>query len=540
MTTKDEQENKNTATAQQATVNDYVHPMSIEDFRRNGYEMIDWICNYFQNNESYPVMSQVKPGYLHDSLPSVPPEEGEPFDGIVNDVNNKILPGITHWQHPNYFAYFSANASLPSLLGDMLSSTFNVIGFNWIASPAATELETVVLDWLAHALQLPEFYFSKGKGGGCIQGTASEAVIVCLLAAKARALEAYLNMHNIHSQSMSNEEKILRSKLIDQFQSKIVVYTSDQAHSSIKKACMIVGIQDERCRIIESNERFEFDPTRLEEAIASDIEKSLIPIFVAVTKGTTSSTAFDDLTQIGPICEKFNNQSDHIKIWLHVDSAFAGSAFICPEYRQQYLQGIEYSNSFNFNPHKWLLTNFDCSALWIRDRKYLLDALSITPEYLRNKATESGLVIDYRDWQIPLGRRFRALKLWFVLRSYGIKGLQGFIRHHIQLAELFEQWVHSSDLFELVVPRTISLICFRIKPEIVKNRTKGQKTPNELNALLLDRVNETGKIFIVHTVLKGIYTLRMAICGTNTQERNIRMAWQVLNEEAEKLLREYE
>jgi aromatic-L-amino-acid decarboxylase len=475
----------------------------------------------------------VKPGYLHDVLPKEMPVTGESFDSIISDVNKHIVPGVTHWQHPNFYAYFSSNSSLPSLLGDMLSGTFSIVGFSWVASPAATELETVVLDWLARAMNLPEFYLSSGKGGGCIQGTASEAVVVCLLAAKARALEAYLNHNNVPANPQTEEMKHLKKKLTEEFSSKLVVYAGDQAHSSIKKACMIVGISDEHCRILKSNSKFELEAETLVNEIESDITKGLIPIFATATVGTTSSTAVDNLAEIGSAVDTLN-QSDYIRIWLHVDAAFAGSACICPEYRQELLDGIEYSNSFNFNPHKWMLTNFDCSALWIKERKFLLDALSITPEYLRNKATESGLVIDYRDWQIPLGRRFRSLKLWFVLRSYGLNGLQQYIRHHIQLAELLEKQILASEVFEMVVPRTLSLVCFRIKPELIQQRTL--KSVNEVNQMLLNCLNETGKIFIIHTVLDGVFTLRFAICGTNSQESHVRESYQLMIETANTLL----
>lgn len=315
----------------------------------------------------------------------------------MKDVQEFIVPGVTHWQHPSFFAYFPANMSYPSLLGDMMGAMFNIIGFSWITSPACTELETIVLEWLRKALQLPESFSSVGKGGGVIQQTASEATLVALLAAKSRFIKE-------------------GSKL-----EELSFYMSDQSHSSVQKACMIAGIDSKNIRMIESNEMFQLCPKKLQETIENDLKDNLKPCFLVATIGTTSSCAVDDVKTIGQICQKYN-------IWMHIDSAYAGSAMICPELRH-HLDGVEYAYSFNFNPHKWMLTNFDCSTMWIQDRSLLINAFDISPEYLRNKASESGLVIDYRNWQIPLGRRFRSLKLWFVLRTYGIEGIQEYIRY---------------------------------------------------------------------------------------------------------------
>lgn len=315
----------------------------------------------------------------------------------MKDVEKFIVPGITHWQHPSFFAYFPANMSFPSLIGDMMGAMFNIIGFSWITSPACTELETIVLEWLRKALELPESFSSSGKGGGVIQQTASEATLVALLASKSRFIK--------------NGKKL----------EELVFYYSDQAHSSVQKACMIAGIDEKNQRKIESNELFQLCPKNLEEQIEKDLKNGLSPCFLVATVGTTSSCAVDDLKVLGKICQKYN-------IWMHIDSAYAGASMILPELRH-HLDGVEYAYSFNFNPHKWMLTNFDCSTMWIQDRSLLIDAFDINPEYLRNKASESGLVIDYRNWQIPLGRRFRSLKLWFVLRTYGIEGIQEYIRY---------------------------------------------------------------------------------------------------------------
>lgn len=361
--------------------------MKREEFRKAGYEMIDYICNYYETIENRPILSTVSPGYLSKLLPTDAPNDPEEWKSIMSDVDSKIMPGITHWQHPSFFAYFPANVSYPGLLGEMMSGMFNVIGFSWITSPACTELETIVLDWLAKALNLPSEFQSSGKGGGVIQSTASESVLVCLVAAKAG-------------------------------RDKCVAYISDQTHSSVQKACMIAGVDK---RIVESNDDCQFDAERLELQIQDDLAKGLTPCFVVCTIGTTSTGAVDSLKDLGKICSKYS-------IWLHVDAAYTGSTWICPEFRRG-MDGIEYADSFNFNPHKMMLVNFDCSTLWVKNRVSLLNALDITPVYLRNKASESGLVIDYRSWQIPLGRRFKSLKLWFVLRSYGIRGIQEYIRN---------------------------------------------------------------------------------------------------------------
>ncbi|KAH7577728.1 hypothetical protein JRO89_XS01G0291400 [Xanthoceras sorbifolium] len=465
-------------------------PMDAEQLRDYAHQMVDFIADYYKSIENFPVLSQVQPGYLHKLIPDSAPNHPESLQNVLDDVKAKILPGVTHWQSPNYFAYYPSNSSVAGFLGEMLSAGLNIVGFSWITSPAATELEMIVLDWL-------------GQGGGVIQGTASEAVLVVLLAARDKALR-----------------KVGKNAL-----EKLVVYASDQTHASLQKACQIGGIHPENCRVLktDSSTNYSISPDLVTEAISHDVGIGLIPFFLCASVGTTSSTAVDPLLELGMIAK--SNE-----MWFHVDAAYAGSACICPEYRQ-YLNGVEEADSFNMNAHKWFLTNFDCSALWVKDRNALIQSLSTNPEYLKNKASQANLVMDYKDWQIPLGRRFRSLKLWMVLRLYGLENLQCYIRNHIQLAKHFEALISQDPRFEVVTPRLFSLVCFRLLPP-----HNDEDHGNKLNHDLLDAVNTTGKIFISHTVLSGKYILRFAVGAPLTEERHVNAAWKVLQDEASTLL----
>ncbi|XP_058207624.1 phenylacetaldehyde synthase [Rhododendron vialii] len=478
-------------------------PMDAEQLRENAHKMVDFIADYYKNIESFPVLSQVQPGYLHKLLPVSAPNQPESLQDVLDDVQTKILPGVTHWQSPDYFAYFPSNSSVAGFLGEMLSAGINMVGFSWITSPAATELEMIVLDWLAKLLKLPDDFLSTGQGGGVIQGTASEAALVVLLAAR---------------------DKVLRTVGKDAI-GKLVAYASDQTHSSLQKACQIGGIHPENCRLLKTDKSTEYalSPESLSAAISHDIAVGLIPFFLCGTVGTTSSTAVDPLPALGQIT-KSNG------MWFHVDAAYAGSACICPEYRH-YIDGIEEADSFNTNAHKWFLTNFDCSALWVKDRNALIQSLSTNPEFLRNKASEANLVVDYKDWQIPLGRRFRSLKLWMVLRLYGLENLQSYIRNHIALAKHFEELISQDPRFQVVAPRKFSLVCFCLLPPHDK-----EDCANKLNADLLDAVNSTGKLFISHTVLSSKYTLRFAVGAPLTEERHVNEALKVLQDKATSLL----
>jgi aromatic-L-amino-acid decarboxylase len=466
--------------------------MSPEDFRRHGHEVIDWIADYYSRIESFPVLSQVKPGQIRESLPSRAPANGEPFRDLLKDVDRLILPGVTHWQSPNFFAFFPGNASGPGILGDLLSSGLGVQGMLWATSPACTELETRVLDWLVPALGLPDKFLSTSNGGGVIQDTASSATLCAVLAARERATNFDSNRQGCRG--------------------NLVAYTSAQAHSSIEKAVKIAGLGRENLRLIEVDKRFAMRPEALAQAIEKDRASGLMPFFVCATVGTTSSNAIDPVPQIGEICHRE-------KIWLHVDAAMSGTAALCPEFRYLH-KGLEFADSYCFNPHKWMFTNFDCDCFYVADRKALIQTLSVLPEYLRNKATESGAVIDYRDWQIPLGRRFRSLKLWFVLRYYGIEGLQFHIREHVRLAQQFAEWVRGHERFEIAAPAPLNLVCFRLK------------SGDETNQRLMDSLNNSGELYLTHTRLDDKLTLRLCVGQTNTTERHVEKAWKVIQETA--------
>jgi len=467
--------------------------MTPDEFRRHGHAMVDWIADYQARIESFPVLAQVKPGRIRASLPLNPPAQGEPFDALLKDVEKIILPGITHWQSPNFFAYFPCNASGPAILGDLLSSGLGVQGMLWSTSPACTELETHVLDWLVQMMGLPEKFLSSGAGGGVIQDTASSAVLCALLAARERATDYVSNQKGCDG--------------------RIVAYASTQTHSSLQKAAMIAGIGVDNLRLIEVDEDFAMRPAALAQQIEADKRAGLLPCFACATVGTTSSNAMDPIPEIARIARQHN-------LWLHVDAAMAGTASLCPEFRR--LQsGVEFADSYNFNPHKWMFTNFDCSCFWVADRKALIQTLSILPEYLRNQATESGTVIDYRDWHIQLGRRFRALKLWFVIRHYGVEGLQHHIRRHVELAQEFAGWVRNHNDFELAAPVPLNLVCFRHKGGDAANQT------------IMDRLNQSGDLFLTHTKLNGKLTLRLCVGQTHTEEKHVAQAWQRIREEAE-------
>ena len=470
--------------------------MTSDDFRRYGRAMVDWIADYYDRIESFPVLAQVEPGKIRAALPPQPPVQAEPFDVILADVENLILPGITHWQSPNFFAFFPANASGPGILGELLSAGLGVQGMLWATSPACTELETHTLDWLVHMLGLPDKFLSSGAGGGVIQDTASSASLCALLAARERTTGSTSNQRGCDGQ--------------------LVAYASSQAHSSIEKAVKIAGLGEESLRLIPVD-----DPAcgMRSDALAAQMKRDRqagkVPCFVCATMGTTSSNALDPLPEIGLICRQQN-------VWLHVDAAMSGTAAVCPEFRYIH-NGLEFADSYCSNPHKWMFTNFDCDCFYVADRRALIEALSVLPEYLRNKATESGAVIDYRDWQIPLGRRFRALKLWFVIRHYGVEGLQYHVRRHVALAQQFAAWVREDPRFELAAPAPLNLVCFR------------HRDADAFNQALLDRLNQTGRLYLTHTRLNDRLTLRFCVGQTHTEFRHVERAWKLIQEETAKL-----
>ena len=441
------------------------------DFEQVMGRLSRWAVRYMESLDERPVSEPIEPGQIMSMLDDHPPEKGMDtgqWVDVVDDIESIVEPGLVHWQSPRFFAYFPCSASMPGVMGDFVSSVLNVNGMNWSTSPAATEIEMRMLDWCARMFGLPEaFRFDApgSIGGGCIQGTASESVLSVIAGARKRKVNAGRD------------------------RSTMTVYTSTQAHSSIIKAAMIAGLADgpddcSRVRLIPTTDDLGMDAKALLEAIKADRANGLTPCMVSTTQGTTSTGAMDPLEQIGRLLEGLPAID---RPWLHVDAAWAGAAAVCPEY-QCLLDGAQYADSVCINPHKWLLTNFDCDLFWVRDRRALVDSMSITPAYLRDAQSESGKVVDYRDWHVPLGRRFRALKLWFVIRHYGVDGLGEHIRHQIGLAKAFERFVVGEPRLELAVPRSLGLVCFRVLGDR-DNQTKE----------LIRAVNARRRVMISHT-----------------------------------------
>ncbi|XP_077577961.1 aromatic-L-amino-acid decarboxylase [Stigmatopora nigra] len=477
--------------------------MNAAEFRRRGKEMVDFVADYLENLEQRPVYPDVEPGYLRSLIPTEAPLEPENFEDIMKDVERVIMPGITHWQSPYFYAYFPAASSYPAMLADMLCGGIGCIGFSWAASPACTELETVMLDWLGKMLQLPECFIAgtHGHGGGVIQGTASEATLMSLLAARCKAV---CRVQSINPEK--SEPEILKC---------LVAYSSEQSHSSVERAGLIGGVMMKK---VPTDSTYAVSGDALKKMVEKDKEAGLIPFYFCATLGTTPSCAFDHILELGPLCNKEN-------MWMHVDAAYAGSAFVCPEFRSL-LNGIEFADSFNMNPHKWLLVNFDCSTMWVKKRQDLICAFKVDPLYLRHENQESGLVTDYRHWQIPLGRRFRSLKMWFVFRMYGLQGLQAHIRKHVSLAKEFESLVRADKRFEICAEVIMGLVCFRLKGS------------NELNQNLLKKITKSREIHLVPCHLTGRFVLRFAICSRTTESRHIQQAWRHITELTFELLQD--
>jgi aromatic-L-amino-acid/L-tryptophan decarboxylase len=466
--------------------------MTSAEFRTAGKELIDWLADHYEQIEKRPVLAQVNFGEVRASLPPEVPTTGRHFDDFFREISAKIMPGITHWQSPNFFAYFPANASEPSVLGDLLSSGLAQQGMLWSTSPSCTEVETHVLDWLVKMLGLPESFLSSSTGGGVIQDSASSASLCAILAARERATSFRSNEFGVRDE--------------------LVAYASTQAHSSIEKDVKVAGIGQRNLRLIDVDSAYAMRPESLEKAIEDDKRGGRLPFFVSATVGTTSSLSFDPLEEIGSICRRHN-------LFFHVDAAMAGTAALCPEFR--WIQrGLEFADSYVFDAHKWMFTNFDCSCFYVADRAALIRSLTVLPEYLRNQATESGAVFDYRDWHVPLGRRFRALKLWFVLQHYGREGLQFHVRRHVDLAQRFREWVERDERFELMAPAPLNLICFRVKGDDARSEE------------LMQRLNRSGKLFLSHTRLKGKFTLRFCVGSMRTELPHVEAAWQAISEGA--------
>jgi aromatic-L-amino-acid decarboxylase len=462
--------------------------MTPEEFRSAGHALIDWIAEYMDDVEQYPVLSDVEPGWVRSRLPEHAPEHPEDFSALLGDLDATIVPAITHWQSPSFFAYFPANRSGPSILGELAAAGLGVQGMLWQTSPACTELETHVLDWLVDLLDLPEGFRSTGAGGGVIQDSASSAFLCALIAARERATGGEANRSGAHA--------------------PLTVYATDQAHSSIAKGVRIAGLGSTAMRYVPTRPDLSMDPDALRLLLDADRASGQTPALVVATIGTTATGAIDPLAEIAPLAAAAG-------AWLHVDAAMAGSAAICPELRDLHA-GLDEADSYCFNPHKWLLTNFDCSCLYVRDRASLTGALTVTPEYLKNAASDSGAVIDYRDWQVPLGRRFRALKLWFVLRSYGAQRLREMIRRHVGAARWLADQVAASEPFVLAAPMPLNLVCFR--------HVDGDAATRRV----LDAVNRSGQIFLTHAVVDGRVVLRMSIGQEHTTLEHVQHAWALL------------
>ena len=459
-----------------------------ERFRREGRAIVDWIADYWHAVAEKPVQSSVKPGWVRAQLPPQAPEQPEQLDAVLADLDRVIVPGLTHWQHPGFFAYFPASTSGPSILGELLSAGLGVQGMLWATSPACTELETHVLDWLRELLGLPDRFASTGTGGGVILDSASTGLLTAVVAARQRA---------VGSDARDDDTSLSR---------QLVAYTSAGAHSSVEKGLRIAGISRQWLRKITTNDHGQMDADRLASAMDADAQEGRIPFFVAATVGTTSSGAFDPVPLIAAAARRHG-------AWLHVDAAWAGAAALCPEFRGPIVAGAEAADSWGFNPHKWMLVNFDCHTLWVADRGPLVQALSMKPDYLRNAATESGAVIDYSDWQVPLGRRFRSLKLWLTLRMIGAAALRQRIRDHVLWATEFAGWVRDDPRFEILAEPSLSLVCF------------GLRSGDEASAALLDRVNGEGRVLLSSARIGNRHALRLAVGGTLTRREDVETAW---------------
>lgn len=457
--------------------------MDFTEFETRGREVLSYMKSYHEKIRERRPVPKVKPGFLKGQVPDEAPEQPEEWKKVFGDVEKVIMPGMTHWQSPHFHAFYPAGNSYPAMFADMLSNCINCVGFSWISSPICTELETAVTDWLAKLLQLPEEFLSGGKGGGCIQGSSSESTFLSLLAARSRVLS-----------ELKDPSDALN---------KLVVYGSEQAHSSVERACLLAAV---KFRSVPSNEKYELTGDALEKMVKEDLEQGLIPFYVVATLGTTACCAFDRILEIGPICQQYN-------LWLHIDAAYAGSAFICPEFRPM-LDGIEMVDSFNFSPHKWMPVSSDCSLLWLREKKYLTKTFELDPIYFKYK--QQGKFEDYRNWQISSGRRFRSLKLWFVLRLLGAEYLRNHIRNQVNLAKEFENLVRSDDNFEVVYPVKMGLVCFRLKGD------------NAASEKLLNAIVDDGRIYLIPGRSKSMYYIRFVVCSLYCTSGDMQYAWNVI------------
>jgi len=465
--------------------------MPADEFRKHGYELVDWIANYFEHLDKFPVLAQVEPGWLTNNLPTNAPEKGEDFNTVLTDVDKLILPAVTHWNHPNFHGLFSTSTSSVGVFGEMLAAAFDMKGMLWRTAPASAELEDVVLGWLRQMMDLPDAF------EGIIYDTASVSTMHAIAAAREKA-----NLKT-REEGMSGRSDLPLMR----------VYCSEHAHSAADKSVITLGLGLRSLRKIESNERFEMIPEKLAEAIDEDVEAGYLSICVIPTIGTTSTSSVDPVDAIADICEKYG-------VWMHVDTAYAGSIAIVPEF-QQYFKGWERADSIVFNPHKWLFTPFDLSVLYCRDMTTLKRAFSLTPEFL--KTSEKETVKNGMDYGIQLGRRFRALKLWFVIRYFGVEGLQARLREHCRLARLFASWVEESGDWAMMAPVPFALVCFRACPG-------GAGDLDALNERIMNAINASGDAYLSHTKLNGKFTLRLSVGSIRVEERHLEKAWSLLNQ----------
>ncbi len=460
-----------------------------EQFKKHGHQLIDWMADYIENVDQYPVKSQVEPGDIKSQLPDQAPNQAERFSEVWSDFQKIILPGVTHWQNPNFHAYFPANNSYPSILAEMIMTTMGAQCMIWETSPAAAELEEQVLGWLALEMAIPSNW------SGVIQDTASTATLAAILTAREKASD-----FNINKQGFDTAHKFR-------------VYCSTETHSSIDKAVRIAGLGSDNLVKVPVDDKLAMDTSALHTIIKKDMTNGYLPICVVSALGTTGTVAIDDVKTITAICKEHH-------IWHHIDAAYAGTALLLPEYHH-WIEGIEDADSFVFNPHKWMFTNFDCTAYYVKDKEALIRTFEILPEYL--KTGSRGVVNDYRDWGVPLGRRFRALKLWFVIRGFGVKGLRNKLRHHIALADWFHEQISDNADFEVVTPKVINMVVFRYAPTGI-----AESELDRLNEALVKQLNATGKIFISHTKVKGRYAIRMPIGQTNVEQHHIASSWDLI------------
>ncbi|HET8861098.1 pyridoxal phosphate-dependent decarboxylase family protein [Marivirga sp.] len=470
--------------------------MDSNEFRKNAHSMVDWMADYLENVAQYPVLSQVRPGDIKNEIPATFPDKPEAFDEIFKDFEHKIMPGITHWESPNFFAYFPASKSKASILGEMITSALGTQGMVWLTSPAATELEERMMDWMRDLLGLANDWT------GSIQDTASTGTFNALITAREKASKYQINRKGFSG--------------MPQYR----IYASEQAHSSIDKNVKIAGFGSDNLVKIPVDENFAMIPEKLENAIQNDLKAGFKPLFVLGALGTTGTTAVDPLDKIGDIAQKHN-------LWFHVDAAYSGAALICPEFRWM-STGLQMVDSMVFNPHKWLFINFDCSLYFVKDSEALIKAYSITPEYLKTDLDNE--VKNYRDWHIQLGRRFRSLKLWFVLRSFGAEQLRTIIRNHINWAKELEKEIKSSDDFEMLSPVYVNLLCFRFN-----DRKSDEEELNAMNEKLMKKLNASGKIFITHTKLNGKFTLRLVGGHPELKKEHLVNAWELIQEFSKEL-----